>query len=332
MERFFRQWKDALQDGPAVAVATVVNGLGSRPRKNGAQMLVKPSGQIVDTVGGGRLEADVIACARQVLRGQASLLHHFDLTGQDAYQTDMICGGAGDVLVYYSGRQDSPVLEKMLEPPELDGWLCYPVDTGEGLFFMPKEGSPLGRPELMEEAQCWDKQQELFLFQKEGRRYLAQWLKSPGKLHIMGAGHVSLEIAKIAHLAGMDCVVHDDRVEFVNRERFPDARCVLLEDMAIPPTIELGSKDMVAIVTRGHIWDMENLAWALNTGAGYIGMIGSRRKSGMIFDALLQQGFSKDRIRQVHAPIGLDIGAQTPQEIAVAIVAELIAFRHGKLI
>jgi xanthine dehydrogenase accessory factor len=89
---------------------------------------------------------------------------------------------------------------------------------------------------------------------------------------------------------------------------------------------------MIAIVTRGHLYDMENLQWALNTNAGYIGMIGSRRKSAMIFQKLMDRGFPLSRLSGVHTPIGLDIGALTPQEIAVSIVAELIAFRRGKLL
>ncbi len=331
MQSFLRQWKKALDGEQNVAVTTVINGLGSRPRENGAQMLVKPSGQIVDTVGGGRLEADVIACAMKALDDHASSMHHFDLTGQDALGTDMICGGTGDVLVYHSGMQDAGVLGKMLEWEEVSGWLCYPVDTNEGISFLPESGPALGSPVLDKEAAPACDDQELALVRKEGRRYLIQRVTTQGRLHIMGAGHVSLEIAKMAHLVGMDCIVFDDRQEFVNRERFPHARCVLLKDMAYPPQMELGPKDMIAIVTRGHMYDMQNLAWALDTKAGYIGMIGSRRKSAMIFEALMGKGVAKGRISQVHTPIGLDIGAQTPQEIGVAIVAELIAFKHKKL-
>lgn len=100
--------------------------------------------------------------------------------------------------------------------------------------------------------------------------------------------------------------------------------------MAQPPRMTLGIHDMIAIVTRGHMYDMEDLAWALETGAGYIGMIGSPRKISMIFKALMQKGFKKEMFNTVHSPIGLDIGAQTPQEIAVAVVAELIAYKYGK--
>lgn len=331
MKQFISQWKEALEKERVVSVATVMSGLGSRPREDGAQMLVLPSGRIVETVGGGRLEADVINCANNVLLTRMTQIHHFELTGQNALMTDMICGGTGDVLVYCSGGQDLAVLDGMLALHKLSGWLCYPVDSNEGIAYLSKEGASLGPEQLKEEALGWDDKQDQFLVTKNGSRYLVKHLQTQGKLHIMGAGHVSLEIAKFSYLVGMDCIVYDDRAEFVNKDRFPDAQCVLLDDMAKPPETVLSPRDMIAIVTRGHIYDMENLNWALHTAAGYIGMIGSRRKSGMIFEVLLEKGIKRARLDQVHTPIGLKIGAQTPSEIAISVVAELIAFRHGKL-
>ena len=331
MKRFLSQWRDALAAGSTVAVATVLNGLGSRPRENGAQMLVLPTGETVDTVGGGRLEADVIECAKRVLIQQTSMLHHFDLSGQDASGTDMICGGTGDVLIYHSGCQDVPVLDSMLAHPEMNGWLLYPLYPDKCISFLPEDDA-FGWGKHAEEARPLDIGRDFVLLERESGRCLAQRLKTAGRLHILGAGHVAVETAKVAQLAGMDCVVYDDRASFLNGERFPGARRVLLDDMARPPEAEFIKEDMIAIVTRGHLYDMECLAWALHTRAGYIGMIGSRRKSAMILDALLKKGYEKCRILQVHTPIGLDIGAQTPSEIAVSIMAELIAFRHGKLV
>lgn len=294
-------------------------------------MLVKTSGEIVGTVGGGRLEADVIACAKQVLNDCTTRLHHFDLTGSSAMQTDMICGGVGDVFVYCSTLHDAQVLDNMLLTESLDGWICYPTDAREGISYWPDSGPSLGAFILDQEMMASLKEKDAALVEKAGQRYLIQRLTTQGKLHIMGAGHVSMEIAKIAYLVGMDYVVYDDRQEFLTSDRFPHIKCALLKDMAYPPEMTLGIKDMIAIVTRGHSYDMQNLAWALKTGAGYIGMIGSARKGAMIFDALINKGYQKSRLTSVHTPIGLDIGAQTPQEIAVAIVAELIGYKHGKI-
>jgi xanthine dehydrogenase accessory factor len=336
MENFFRKWKNVVAGGQPAAVATVFGGLGARPRENGAQMLILPDGGIVGTVGGGRLEADVIACAQAVLKDGETRIHHFILTGMDASKSDMICGGTGDVLIYHSGRQDETVLDQMVNLLELNGRLYFPVDSKDGILYIPESGPVLGCEtiikELEEESQLAYGERDVALLCKMGRRYLVQKVKAQGVLHIMGAGHVSLEIAKIAAIAGMDCVVYDDRAEYLGSKRFPEAKSVLLQDMAFPPLVAASRADMIAIVTRGHLYDMENLQWALNTNAGYIGMIGSLRKSTMIFQKLLYRGFSQSRLNEVHTPIGLDIGALTPQEIAVAIVAELIAFKRGKLL
>jgi xanthine dehydrogenase accessory factor len=149
-------------------------------------------------------------------------------------------------------------------------------------------------------------------------------------VYVFGAGHVGLAVYRVARLAGFDVVVADDRDAFANRERFPEAREVhaepmetLLGRLAPPPHA------CVVIVTRGHKDDQRVLRWAAGTAAGYVGMLGSRRKVITILRALEQEGVDAARLAKVHAPIGLDLGATTPEEIGVAIVAELIGLRRG---
>jgi xanthine dehydrogenase accessory factor len=329
MNSFIGEWSAVLERDGEVAVATVVNGLGPRPRENGAQMLVEKSGAIFDTVGGGRLEADVMACAAGVLGGKASKLHHFSLTGDDVAKTDMICGGTGDVLVYYSDKKDLPALREILNLKVRDGWLLFPLEGKGGIGFASEEGVTAGDAEAAGRFLDTEKKKDIYIAQVNGKSFLAQWLETPGRLHILGAGHVSREIVKIAHIAGIACAVYDDRKEFANRERFPDAECVVVADMSRPPDIDLNKKDMIAIVTRGHVYDKSCLEWAVMTKAGYVGMIGSRRKVGMILEDMASRGYPADRLKEVNAPIGLDIGAKTPAEIAVSIVAQLIRFKRG---
>lgn len=152
----------------------------------------------------------------------------------------------------------------------------------------------------------------------------------PALLYIFGAGHVSVNLYKTAHAAGFDVVVIDDREAYANRERFPEAREVIAEDFdqamaKITPT----ESSYVVIVTRGHRDDMRVLRWAVTTPARYIGMIGSKRKVMMTYRELLNRGVPAHLFDRVHAPVGLDIGAITPEEIAIAITAELIANRRN---
>jgi len=148
-------------------------------------------------------------------------------------------------------------------------------------------------------------------------------------LYLFGAGHVALSLYKVARLAGFDVTVIDDRESYANRERFPDARDIYAEDFdktmaqLAPP-----ENSFVVIVTRGHRDDMRVLRWAIEQPSRYLGMIGSRRKVLAVYEELEKEGISREKFERVHAPIGLDIGAITPEEIAVAITAEMIAVRR----
>jgi xanthine dehydrogenase accessory factor len=325
MRDFLETWLTFLRKYGEAAVATVINGTGSRPRENGAQMLIAPTKRIAFTVGGGRLEADVIACAAQVLSGKESVVHHFILTGNEVALSDMICGGNGDVAVFYSDKRDIQMLDEILKLQVIEGWFSFPLNKTAGISFISTEGKPIGNVYLH------SKKRDIYINETENNRTLIQWVSESGVLHMMGAGHVAKEISRISHIAGIGCIVYDDRPEFINTERFPDARLVLLEDMSLPPAVRPASKDMIAIVTRGHMYDKDCLTWALGTDAGYIGMIGSRRKVDMILKSIISKGFPEERVRGVFSPIGIDIGAQTPAEIAVSVVAELIRYKkQGK--
>ena len=149
-------------------------------------------------------------------------------------------------------------------------------------------------------------------------------------LYMFGAGHVGHAVYRVATLAGFDVIVADDRASFANPERFPDARQVLAEDFdRICANLSLAKAAFVVIATRGHKDDMKILRWAVGTPAHYIGMLGSRRKVITICRALEEAGALQTDLDRIHAPVGLDISATTPEEIAVSIVAELIALRRA---
>jgi len=151
----------------------------------------------------------------------------------------------------------------------------------------------------------------------------------PALLYIFGAGHVSVNLYRVARGAGFDVAVVDDRAAYASRERFPDAKEVIAEDFdQAMAKITPQESSYIVIVTRGHRDDMRVLRWAVQTEARYIGMIGSKRKTISIFRELTKEGLPAHLFERVHAPVGLDIGAITPEEIAVAITAELIAVRR----
>jgi xanthine dehydrogenase accessory factor len=149
-------------------------------------------------------------------------------------------------------------------------------------------------------------------------------------LYIFGGGHVSLPLAKTAKLLGFKITVIDDRAEFASAERFPEAESVLAGDFTKAfPKLKIDKSSYIVIVTRGHQNDELVLEWAITTPAKYIGMIGSQTKVKTIYSHLLARGVSQKRLDSVHSPIGLEIGAQTPEEIAVSILAEIIKVRRS---
>ena len=166
----------------------------------------------------------------------------------------------------------------------------------------------------------------------DDQRFLIEALSRKPTVYLYGAGHVSQEVARLTQRVDFRTVILDDRKEFANRQRFEAAdNIILLQNFAQALAgVEIDADSYVVIVTRGHQHDKLVLEQALKTEAGYIGMIGSRRKRNAIYQALAKQGFTRKDLDRVHSPIGIEIEAETPQEIAVSIVAELIAVRARK--
>jgi xanthine dehydrogenase accessory factor len=152
------------------------------------------------------------------------------------------------------------------------------------------------------------------------------------QLVILGAGHVGLQLGRLAPGLGFRVTIVDDRERFANRDRFPDAAAIVVD--SIPEWIErtpLASSAYVAVLTRGHRQDYEAIRALAGRDLRYVGLIGSRAKVAKVVDRAIEEGVSADWLRRVHAPVGLDIGAVTPEEIAVSILAELVAVRRGKI-
>jgi xanthine dehydrogenase accessory factor len=334
-----------LKQGETFILATIVSHTGSTPRTAGSKMIVTADGRGIGTIGGGLLEAEAMARAAELIPTGKSAVMPFDLSSETVASMNMICGGQAEVLLdcvapSETNRQVFEAWRRMLADHRRGCFLSVVRTAGDDLVdvahaLLGEAGDLRGAFPLSESA----RQRVL---QASGTDTLQTLSFDEGfvvvepaarvcRVHIFGAGHVAQPTARLAALVDFQVHVCDDRREFANRERFPEAHAIrVLEHFETSfDGSTLNADDFVVIVTRGHLHDQTVLAGALATGAGYIGMIGSRRKCDTIYGNLRKAGISQDAIDRVHAPIGLPIGAETPEEIAVSIVAELIAARAG---
>jgi xanthine dehydrogenase accessory factor len=339
MNDILTQLVAALERGETPVQATILTHEGSTPRSAGSRMLLAADGPgvriVVGTVGGGLVEAQVMAAGALVLADGQRRVVTFDLTGELAAGADMICGGRLRVFLERLEPGDLPLLHRLVQTLE-QGLGCLrlvPLKQGPAALLL-FEGKISGTdlPANLEQAarRAGEGITAPVALEHAGASYVLEPWAGASPLYIFGAGHVSRPTAQVAALAGFRVTVLDDRPEFANAGRFPQAKATVLDGYGdcfagLCP----GPGALVVIVTRGHVHDAEVLAQALRTRAGYIGMIGSRRKRDAIYDRLRGQGFTDADLARVHCPIGLAIGAETPEEIAVSINAELIAHRAG---
>jgi len=330
-----------LADGGSVAVATIVHTAGSVPREIGAKMLIRADGRTAGTIGGGCGEAEVMRAALDVIQQGGAALVRVDLTNEVALESDGICGGTLDVLVeawppageepaQWSARLDALIAAAhsgrdvaLLSPlpPALGRHVLLYADgdaSGElpgGVAAAAVERLASRRSGLVRPAGI------------EGPAWFVEVQRARPTLLIAGGGHIAVPLAQMAALLDFRVVVLDDRPSFANQARFPMADqviCGLFE-----PTLRqfpIDGDTYVVIITRGHQHDVECLLAVLDTPAAYIGMIGSRRRVRGVFELLeRERGIEPARLRRVRSPIGLAIGAVTPAEIAVSILAEVVA-------
>ena len=317
-------------------MATVGSQSGSTPRLAGAKMLIFSDSRIFGTIGGGLVEAEAIRQEGQCFTGKEDLHRHYDLSNADAAVTDMICGGSMELyLEYIAPTPENTALFRQVAECLHQGRRVVLVSSlgkeGEALRFCIDQRGQCSRPGL--DGELGKKLGEsaaaltgAALLSHQDTRYLLSSFAVGGRLVLVGAGHVAACTAEAAARVGFQVIVLDDRAEFANRERFPQASeiRVLPGFDACLDGISIDKDSYIVIVTRGHLHDLEVLEQALRTEAGYIGMIGSRRKRNAIYAQLLDRDVSEAQLEQVRCPIGIAIEADTPEEIAVSIVGELI--------
>lgn len=329
-------------------IAKVIHTQGSTPQKPGASLLVKQDGSTVGTLGGGCVEGDIWFAAKEALREKSGPSYKRYYLNEDIAARDgLVCGGTmyfyiepiigedpkreTSVMISnaYAGEKNMSVATVVSSDRLEIGSQLLIEDTGTC-------SGTLGDIEL--DTEIVPTALSLMAMGKTRRFITAtndeifiEGYTAPASIILVGGGHVNLQVANLAHTLGYRVMITDDREEFSSSERFKMAEAVHtapyekgLEFFSITPNTA------IVIGTRGHNFDDLALLSAAKTNAGYIGLLGSTRKTIMIYESLLKQGISESRLRQIHAPIGLDLGGRSPEEIALSIMAEVVAWRHDR--
>lgn len=341
MHEIFRQLCETVERGETVALATVIATKGSLPMSKRAKMLVFQNGTIAGTVGGGMLEAQVIQQARQVIATRQPQRVSVDLTAEQIEAQGLTCGGTVDIFVQpFAPDMNLAVIreiEAIYAASKTAVVATLIAEDRAAIALLREDGTLLGslgsealNAQFVEFAA--PKLGQSFLKTVtfgDARVFLETILPTPTAF-IFGGGHVAYFLAQTLHFIGFEYVVMDDRAEFLTRERFPHAKAFVCQNYDhICDQLDLHAhSSYVIIVTRGHAFDLTVLEQVVKRDVKYIGMIGSARKISILFDHLRQQGVSEEMLRTIHAPIGLKIGADTPEEIAISIAAELIRVRR----
>lgn len=316
-------------EGP-LALCTVLHVKGSAPRHAGSWMLAGTGGLVAGSVGGGRGEATVLAAVREALGDGKARVLEVEMQGTEAEGPDMVCGGTSRVLVepLASKAAYADARELLLRGERV--LLARRTDTGESAA-MDGDGrwtpaAPEGAdPEAARRALEHGKP----VFVPEPGLFYDPLLP-PEKLLILGGGHVGRAVAGVTPALGFAVTVADDRPEFVAPGRFPTEVATLCGPYAeVVGRFPFDASTYVVIVTRGHLADLESLRAVLGQPWRYAGLIGSRRKVRLLTEQVLAEGFDPAKVAAVNAPIGLDVGAETPEELAVSIAGELVAVRRG---
>jgi len=348
MRQIYAKMAELEREGRRFALCTVVRTVGSTPQVVGAKLIVDDLGRLTGTLGGGCVEGDAFVEAKRVIANGETSLREYELTEDLAWDTGLVCGGTmwisiepgeralrlggrdllGDVLAASSGGKPvalATLLRKKGHEIEASGKLLVETDGAvhgnvghrdQEVVLAALESLRQGTPRTVALG--------------EDHEVLVEPVLAKPRLVVAGGGHVGLALAKMAVMLEYEVTVIDDRPEFSERERFGPGVDVIRMDMAEAlRTMPMGWNTFVVIASRGHKLDAACLREGVKRDARYVGLLGSKRKTVLIAKMLRDEGVSEERIRAVHAPIGLDLGGRTPSEIALSVLAEMSMERYG---
>ena len=340
-----------LEQGDQIVVATVIRTKGSTPQKPGSKLLVRKDGSGVGTLGGGCVEGDIWFAAKELMKRKGSAEYReYELNEDLAAEDGLVCGGTMYFLIdpvyspdeYLSFAREIDEAYGGGKPVALASVIRSSGDNSDALrgakLFIREDGvaeGTLGSPELDRDAV--KKARELmvhgkneYVIHESGAEYFIEAYTTPPQIVICGGGHVSKAIAPLAKNLGFRVFITDDREEFANKDRFPGADIVVpLKPEEALLQLPINPNTFIVVATRGHRYDNVALEAAAKTSAKYVGLMGSKRKTILIYEDLIRNGMSLERVKEIRSPVGLDIHARTPDEIAISIMSEILMFRLG---
>ena len=350
MEKVFQETVKLLLNGEPLTLATVIQTKGSTPQKPGAKLLVRKDGTAVGTLGGGCVEGDIWFAAKELMKNKGPAEYRdYYLNEELAAKDGLVCGGTMYFLIdpvyepnlYLSYAKEISNAYSGGKPVALVNLIKNSIKTKASTgakLFVREDGSTegtLGNAEM--DLEAIERSQILmaygnneYVVTDSGAEYFIESYTTPPQLVLMGGGHISKALAAVANTLGFRIFIIDDRQQFSNIERFPFASDTIVAgfDDGLKQ-IPVNKNTFILIATRGHRLDDVALEASVNSKAEYVGLIGSKRKTVLIYGELFNRGIPLDRIRQVRAPVGLNIGARTPEEIAISIMAEILQWRLG---
>ena len=323
------RWRAA---GRRVALATVVKTWGSSPRPVGSQLAADDKGEFVGSVSGGCVESAVISEARAILKGAPPRLLGFGVSDEQAWEVGLACGGKVEVFVHsIAGQEELLAALRRVRAARQPAVLA--TDLAQGRSALVAEGEAAGdaalRAALATYAARALEREQSSVVEQEGRSYFLQVFAPPRKLALVGAVHIAQALIPMAVAAGYDVTVIDPRSAFAAESRFPGV--TMTHEWPAAALAKFAPDRRSAVITLTHDPKLDDpaLAAALRSEAFYIGALGSRKTHAARLDRLRELGFGDAELARIHGPVGLSIGAVSPAEIAVSILAQLTQALRG---
>ncbi|MDY2987281.1 MAG: XdhC family protein [Peptoniphilus sp.] len=312
-EIIYRAYELYTENNPLV-IATIISKSGSTPRGEGSSMIITENGYDFGTVGGGAQEFQAIELGKNLVREKKSDDHKYILTNNEAEDIGMVCGGTNRIHFEYIDPCDELAGEYLKfiidNYSTADVSIVYDLDLSCG-FTIEVDGE-------LKPFTKGGSSENLFKFK----------IEAEPKMFILGGGHVSQATVPILNYLGYETIVVENREEFLKEEDFPNSKRYLIEYEDVKK-LDITRDDYVIILTRGHISDKIALKSALDKKPKYIGVIGSRKKSILMFKDLEGTEYEEIAKGRVFSPVGIEIGAETPKEIAISITAQIVAVARG---
>lgn len=326
----YRKILSELKIGHDVVLASIIDSKGSTPRSLGAKMAYFADDTTIGTVGGGAIEYDCTKECKAIMSTKQAFCKSYTLHHNDVADIGMICGGECTVYFQHIDAREAKNIELFAYICEqieqsVPTWLITKVEDNKTAIGVYTHTDSLRFLEtdcdishLIKNKAVYDSKLSLYI----------EPLTQSGVVYIFGGGHVSQSLVPMLVATDFDVVVYENNEKFADKSLFTGAKDVILADfLKINETVNITQNDYVIILTRGHESDNEVLRQVMSNHPSYLGVIGSRKKVSAMHAFLSESGFDRDEIQRIHSPIGLEIGAETPSEIAVSITAQLIQHR-----